>query len=429
MESRNTEYTAPENDHQKQILEKVIQVLPSENPIGIDENLYERGLDSLSTINLSILLDCPAETIYAAKTIRRLAELLKDGLADLDPYGTGQKIEGINRYIGIKPAGPDGLGKTVLLTGASGYLGAHILDELIRQGHEVICLVRNEETLDRACRYYGFETARQKAETVIGDITKERLGLSEAQYIGLSGKVDAVIHAAALVSHVGSEETSYRVNVAGTKEIIRFCSESGAALFHISTYAVSGFGTNNPLTEDTLDIGQEIAANPYVQTKYQAEEQVLMARAQGVPSTVFRVGNLSARSSDGLFQINAESSGMAAQLRAFRKLGCYPESMRDVPFDATAADKAAEVIVLLAEKDGTGHIWHIMDPDIHFLPQLTDARSVPDAVFAEMLAEQSEDRDIAILSVYYRMAKSGFNPRFDTVKSQNELARLGFAWN
>ena len=427
-ESRNTNYSAPQTDLQRQILEKVMQVLPNEKPIGIDENLYERGLDSLTTINLSILLDCPAEMIYAAKTIRALSELLNSRGAASDSVRTGAKVKDINRYIDIKPAAPDGLGKVVLLTGGSGYLGAHLMDELIRQGHQVICLVRNEETLDRAVRYYGFTESMQKAETVIGDITKEHLGLSDVQYTDLCSRADAVLHAAALVSHVGSEETSYRVNVGGTKEILRFCVASGAALFHISTYAVTGFGTDAPLTEDTLDIGQEIGLNPYVQTKYRAEEQVLMARSQGVPSAIFRVGNLSARSSDGLFQINAESSGMAAQLRAFRKLGCYPESMQNVPYDATAADKAAEAIVLLAEKDGAGHIWHIMDSSIRYLSELTNARPVSDTAFAKTLAEYSEDRDIAILSVYYRMARSGFNPRFDTDKSQKELKRLGFFW-
>ena len=103
--------------------------------------------------------------------------------------------------------------------------------------------------------------------------------------------------------------------------------------------------------------------------------------------------------------------------------------MRDVPYDTTAVDKAAEAIVLLAEQDGTGHVWHIMDPEASYLPQITDGQIVPDAEFAELLTKRSEDRDIAILSVYYRMAKAGFNPRFDTERSQKELARLGFVWN
>ena len=61
-------------------------------------------------------------------------------------------------------------------------------------------------------------------------------------------------------------------------------------------------------------------------TKYQAEECVLKAREEGVPATIFRIGNLTKRASDGLFQINAETNGMAAQIRALEKLGVYPAS-------------------------------------------------------------------------------------------------------
>ena len=50
---------------------------------------------------------------------------------------------------------------------------------------------------------------------------------------------------------------------------------------------------------------------------------------------------------------------MAAQLRAVRKLGVYPRSMREVRYDQTAVDLAAEAIDLLIERDGTGPIWHI----------------------------------------------------------------------
>ncbi len=425
---REASCTPPENDLQRRILEMVMQLLPGGRAVGIDDNLYENGLDSLSTINLALLLDCAPEAIYACRTIRRLSECLQEGASPMPSSGGVQKVEGINRYIALKPEAPGGLGGTVLLTGANGYLGAHILAELVKEGQTVICLVRNGEKLERACRYYGFSEALRQVETIVGDITAERLGLNEAAYDALCARVDAVIHAAALVSHVGSAETSFRVNVGGTQEVIQLCKQSGASLFHISTYAVTGFGTDAPLTEGALDIGQEIALNPYIQTKYQAEEQVLLARARGVPSTIFRVGNLSPRASDGLFQMNAESSGMASQLRAFRKLGVFPESMREVPYDATEVDLAARAVVLLAREDGTGHIWHIMNPDVACLERLTDARPAQDAEFADRLAALSTDRDVAILSVYYRMKQNGFNTRFASSKTQGELARLGFAW-
>lgn len=419
--------TPPQNERQRRIMEQVMRVLPGRAQIGIDDNLYEMGLDSLSTIYLAILLDCDPEAVYVCKTIRRLSERLSDGDAGT-AFGDGARIEGINRFIGTAPAESRGLGKTVLLTGASGFLGAHLLNELTQWNHSVVCLVRSEAALDRALQYYGFSRDDKNVEVVVGDITKARLGLDDAQYGELCAQVDAVVHAAALVSHVGSEEASHRVNVEGTREVLRFCKKGKASLFHISSYAVAGFRTELPLTEDVLDIGQEIGWNPYIQTKYQAEEQVLLARGEGVPSTIFRVGNLTARASDGRFQINADASGMAAQLRAVRKLGVLPQSMAGVPYDQTAVDMAAKAIALLADSDGTGHIWHVMDPDVSRLEQLTGAQTIDDEGFAAKLAANSMDRDVAILSVYYRMKQNGFNVRFDSSKTQAELARLGFCW-
>lgn len=426
-ERRETVHVSAQNNFQTEIMEKVMQVMPGIRQIGIDDNLYELGLDSLSTISLAILLDCDPEAIYASKTVRRLEERLT-GRDVRKSSENALKIPGINHFITGDTLPSVEPGQIVLLTGASGFLGAHLLNELTRQGRRVICLVRSRKTLDRALDYYGFSGENPDMEVVTGDITRKDLGLEASLYDSLCRRVNSVVHAAALVSHVGSEEASTKVNVEGTKEVIRFCRKGSASLFHISSYAVSGFHTDLSLTEDVLDIGQEIGLNPYIQTKYQAEEQVLMARGEGLPSTIFRIGNLSPRAFDGRFQINPDENGMAAQLRAFQKMGIFPESMGDVPFDRTPVDLAARAAALLIKEDGTGHIWHIMNPHVTYLDKLTHAKPVSDEEFARRLSLLSSDRDTAILSVYYRMKQNGFNSRFDMSKTQRELARLGFAW-
>ncbi len=419
-----TAFAAPENENQKRIMECVLQVLPGKKSIGIDDNLFDCGLDSLSAIHLGILLDRDPAEIYVCRTVRALSENSSGNETEI----RGEKISDINRYITMDPSGSKPLEDPILLTGANGYLGSHLLAELLRNGYRVICLVRNPASLEKARAHFGFPRNDPRMETVIGDITETCFGLRTEQYQEICERVRSVIHTAALVNHVGSESDSYRVNVGGTEEVLRFCKESGAALFHISSYAVSGFGTDEVLNEDILDIGQEIRFNPYIQTKYQAEELVLRAREQGVASTIFRLGNLAPRLSDGKFQINADANGMAAQLRAFRTLGIYPESMSKVPYDITAVDEAAHAILLLAENDGTGHIWHIINPYVRDLAHLTGAEKVTDAEFLEKLAEHTADRDTAIMSVYYRMRQQGFNTNFDSAKTQSELSRLGFRW-
>ena len=112
--------SSAENEKQRQILEKVMHVLPGGVSAGIDDNLYAMGLDSLSTISLALLLDCAPETIYACKTIRRLAEHLETGApCTFMPEAAG-KIRDVNRYISVRPEAHAGLGHTVLLTGSSG---------------------------------------------------------------------------------------------------------------------------------------------------------------------------------------------------------------------------------------------------------------------------------------------------------------------
>ena len=102
--------------------------------------------------------------------------------------------------------------------------------------------------------------------------------------------------------------------------------------------------------------------------------------------------------------------------------------MADVLYDSTAVDEAAGAIVLLAENGGTGCIWHIMNPFVRGIGQLTGAEMISDAQFAAKLAENGDDRDAAILSLYYRMKQDGFNTAFNMEKTLRELTNLGFKW-
>lgn len=421
MAKKTKEYVPPENDEQAAILEKVRQVLPNADRISITENLYDLGLDSLSTVELSIYLECSPALIYECKTVKNLADKLEnsDDHANLKMEGINEIIEHTNQHSALKK------NAAVLVTGAAGFLGSHLVSALLERNDKVIVLVRDKDKLEKAYSYYGVDSS--KADVVVGDITKDKLGLSDTVYNRLCQEVDAVFHTAATVSHVGDVSYSYEVNVKGTEEVIHFCREADAQLYHMSSYAVTGFNSDRSLTEKVLDIGQQIHQNPYIQTKYQAEEQVLKARENGVQSTIFRIGNLTKRSSDGVFQMNADSNGMSAQIRAFNKLNVYPVSMKKAMYDDTSVDKAAEAIALLADGHGTGHIWHIMNPDAKTIREVSGANEVSDEEFDSILTN-NHDIDVNILSIYYKMAKEGFNTNFDPSFTVNILKETGFTW-
>ena len=134
--------------------------------------------------------------------------------------------------------------KYILLTGATGFLGAHILRELLRRKIKVVCLVRNEERLRPTLKnYFPKEYEYFTYKVVKGDIEQPRFGLTDTEYETLAHRVDMVIHTAANVHHAGHYADFERTNVTGTQNVIDFCMDAHAPLQYASTASVNGAGT------------------------------------------------------------------------------------------------------------------------------------------------------------------------------------------
>ena len=147
---------------------------------------------------------------------------------------------------------------------------------------------------------------------------KEHLGLTEREYEAIIPKIGTVINAAASVKHYGSYQYFYETNVETVKRLIEFCKVAEARLVHTSTLSVSGnsFGdefngyiseTEEHFFESSLYIGQPLD-NVYARSKFEAEKIVLDAMGRGLEANIMRMGNLSNRLNDGLFQKNHESN-------------------------------------------------------------------------------------------------------------------------
>lgn len=167
--------------------------------------------------------------------------------------------------------------KTILLTGASGVIGKSLVPELA--GHRIICLVH------RADAPAGM------AESVKSDIADSRLGLDQAEYRRLARETDCVIHSAALTDWAADAETIRRVNEGGTENVIRFASDAGVPLYHLSTSFIRAVADDAEVTlEDT-----NVIVN-YCRSKTVAEEAV---QASGLAHAIFRPTNLIGDSRSG----------------------------------------------------------------------------------------------------------------------------------
>jgi len=173
---------------------------------------------------------------------------------------------------------------TYLVTGGTGLIGRRLLARLLRRDDaEVYALVR-EQSVGRLQQAMAGVEGGSRVTPLTGDLTLDSLGLSAATRKRLRGKVDHVVHVAALYDMTAGDERNQQVNVEGTRRVVELAQDLRAGcLHHVSSVAVAG-DTTGVFTEDMFDEGQNLPS-PHHATKFEAEALV---RAASVPWRVYR---------------------------------------------------------------------------------------------------------------------------------------------
>lgn len=248
----------------------------------------------------------------------------------------------------------------VLLTGATGYIGAHVLHELLRQTDaQIHCLVRGSDLesgraklADVYQHYLGYEGALdfRRITVLLGDLATPRLGLSDAVYRDLATRLDAIYHFAAETRLFGPAERFEKHNVDAVQSLIQLASSYKAKdLHHMSTLAVAGINRSHGtkiFSELCLDIGQDFQ-NEYERSKFQAEKLVFRFKAEGGSGYIYRSGNVSGRLDTAQFQRNAAANRLVQLLRAICKAGKLPEAV-DEDIALSPVDAVARAIVRIS---------------------------------------------------------------------------------
>ncbi len=384
-ETENRNYVEPKTELQRKLC-GIFEMALGIDKIGIEDDFFENGGTSLSASKVA--MKCMSAGISVAyadvfdyKTPlaleRHILELEgktaeeNSSVEEKDPIVAGDSLVQVlsrNRieYVsGIKKA-PLG---DILLTGATGFLGAHILQTVIEQTDaSVYCLVRKGKQASMEARLksmlvYYFSNPYEElfGNRIIlleGDITDTPVVDGLEQY-----PFERVINCAACVKHFSADDTLEQVNYQGVKNLIWLCKKSKRELIQISTVSIAGenvreeFPPEKKLHEDELYFGQRLS-NKYIDTKFRAEKAVLEAVAEGMKGKVIRVGNLMSRVSDGEFQINSVTNGFMRTLRGYAALGKFPVSQLDMPAEFSPIDSTAEAIVKLAAVEGGYSVFH-----------------------------------------------------------------------
>ncbi|MBR0599278.1 non-ribosomal peptide synthetase [Sinanaerobacter chloroacetimidivorans] len=380
---KRAKYTAPRNNEEK-ILAKICSKILKVRKIGIDDNFFELGCDSLGIIQIQIVTyafdwNLTMQDFYRYPTIRQLSDRIGE-ITNENLSAESNIIYSMPRIRKYKNAKKDIESGSVLLTGSTGFLGIHILKELLTAGNQdIYCLVRGKNKKDARDRLLNLlkDYFPQLDQTVIenrifavkGDVSQHNLGLSDKEYEKLGRKVDVVIHSAAIVKHYGNYPDFQKANVIGTQQVVRFANQFKLPLNHVSTVSVSGeYLVNEPkrrmrFTEKDFDIGQNYKDNLYVRSKFEAENIILKAMGEGLEATIFRMGNLTGRYCDGIFQKNIRENAFYNRLKSIIDMKAIPKYLLAQEIEFTPIDYASKMVSILSMKgESRGRAFHILNP-------------------------------------------------------------------
>ncbi len=475
------EYVAPANDIEKLLCEAFATTLSIEK-VGATNNFFELGGTSLVAMRLIGMavkagLKMVYKDIFDNPTPRMLAQMLhpeiyastvkageNDGkemypfqkeVEDYD-YAALEKVLCKNTLESFIQGTMYNRIGNVFLTGATGFLGIHVLHDLIGRADvpHIYCMVRGNKSISAESRirtllYYYFgncyeELFGNRIVLVEGDVTDKQI------FNTFNQPLDLVINCAANVKHFSAGTDIEDINIGGCRNCIELCLRTGARFIQTSTGSITGQTVSDQpaaahfLTERELYYGQALFSK-YTSSKFLAERAVLDAvLKRGLKGKIMRLGNLCARSTDGEFQINFRSNNFMGKLKAYHVLGCIPYS-RDCGFsEFSPINEVADAIIRLALTPDECTVFHPVN--IHW-PPLGDiiecmnhlelkVDRVEDDVFAERLAKAMDDEKKAPIMqslVGYKNEVSGKyiteNTCDVTHLTAQTLLRLGFRWS
>ena len=465
-------YVAPANDTEKAFCDIFAGILQMDK-VGATDNFFELGGTSLVVTRVIIEADKAGlhvayGDVFTNPTPRQLATLIT---GDANAGDAHDEVDGFD-YTAINnllqkntlKVFRNGERRTlgnVLLTGATGYLGIHILRELIdSDAPNIYCLVRGKtqekaENRLRTLLFYYFansfkELFGRRLHVILGDVTEdltEKLSTINSQLSTLNSQLSTVFNCAAIVKHFAEGTEIEDVNIGGARRCVDLCLKTGATLVHVSTASTRGMWVgemkDETFTEQRLYMGQYLG-NKYIYSKFMAERLILDAVAlHGLDAKIMRVGNLAARSTDGEFQANFSTNSFMGRIKVYNMLGCCPYSMRNKRVEFSPINEVSHAIVLLATTPRECTVFHPYNIHGQFLGDvLMGLSTVGDGVrfveqeeFEEVMERAKEDpqkaKALSSLLAYQDMAhgQKTADVARDNDYTTQVLYRLGFSFS
>ncbi|KAM4066858.1 AMP-binding enzyme [Hirsutella rhossiliensis] len=383
----------PENEL-KALWSRILIAIP-EKHIRPEADFFAAGATSLDVISLitgvrevlGILLT--AQIIYEHSDFKSLAEFIKgqkDGTSasHLEKLKDALRADAATLWQDIPtPTGPpvdwmcaeEG---NVFVTGATGFLGAYLLIELLRLPtvRSVRCLVRAEsrqsafEKVFRNLAKYRLRNLSKDLESKIdvipGDLSEARMGLSESDYHELSGWASIIYHLGAQVNFNEPYTANFSTNVQGTLHVLRLAATGKPKSVHYAS-TIAAFGPTGLVRDEVKELGEDDPLTPYVETtlpydigysqsQWVTDEIISHLMRRGFPAAIYRLGTVLCNSDDG---VGNPEDFVSRLLTDCITLGTYP-SMPDQREELVPVDYVASVMRLISmSNENLGRAYHV----------------------------------------------------------------------
>ncbi len=356
------------------------KVLHHSEAISPDQLLFDLGIDSLTALELQTMVEdelaitLPTERLLLGPSVRELAKeiaaIIGGETSTIEasaPLSLRAEVD-LEEAITFAPP-EDASSRTIFLTGATGFLGAFVLAELLEHTSATICcLVRGQSAGEGMHRLEGVLgrhhlsalSLTARVTCIPGDLAKPRLGLGANDYDRLASSVDTIFHSGALVNFAFPYQALKASNVGGTREVLRLASAARSRLHYVSTIGIfpGGPGHLDRVFEDARPEEPDQLALGYMRAKWVAEALVMQARERGLNVSIYRPGTISGHSTSGAFN---PDDFVCAMIKGCVELGLAPRV--DTMINLAPVDYVSRALVGIAlGAGGSSGEYHLVGP-------------------------------------------------------------------
>ncbi|MDD5997965.1 MAG: thioester reductase domain-containing protein [Bacteroidales bacterium] len=376
MELKNFSMQPEENylSDKEEIVAKIMADILKISRVNPNENFFDLGADSLDTLLLIARLQNEVKINITLDQLKRhttpFAICSMSSQGNSMAMSSNELADDWNFNLVPQFESDQYNGNTVFITGATGFLGSHILAELIERedyrNRDIVCLVRcaspnhGVERIRETFNRYNLNAHNLgRVKIISGDLVLPEFGLDHKDYENLAIVTSEVYHCAATVNMMADYETLKPQNVTATKSIVQFCLNGRRKKLNyastLSVFVSTNLNEGVALETDRLD-NPCIIYGGYGQTKYVCEKFLLNVPSELCGINIIRYGLLCGDTTNG---ISAPKDFLGMFIRGAKLVKALPvDSSGKLGIDISPIDIASKMTVDIATKSDGG-IYHI----------------------------------------------------------------------